>query len=306
MPPIKSRQRKKFEDKATNFFRFHYSGFGMNKKDAADKLRSQATFFRHVETAAFAQERIGVKNLKDITADMALKYLLERKSEVCKKTLQNERRVLERIVFLREPDNRFNLGDDLIPREWINRAYTHEQIYQIMSRQNEENQLATALCFTAGLRAQELLTIQRFDEASTSKKLNWRDDLFVGLEGEKYIVKGKGGLHRAVMIPTFLAEKLEQHRRAEPIKTKDRKCTIISHYNLTGGKRFSSAFSRLSKRVLGWSNGAHGLRYCYAQERLNHSIPERTYDESLQIVSQELGHFRKEITPHYLHRGTCT
>ena len=305
MPPRKSRQRKKFEDKATNFFRFHYSGFGQNKKDATDKLRSQATFFRHVETAAFAQERIGAKKLRDITPDMALEYLLIRKNEVCKKTLQNERRVLERIVFLGEPERRLYLGDDLIPREWENRAYTHEQIYQIMSRQSPRNQLATALCFTAGLRVQELLTIQRFDEASVSDKLNWRSDLFVGLEGEKYIVKGKGGLYRAVMLPKFLAEKLERHRLDSPRQTKDRKCTITNRYDITGGKRFSSAFSQLSKRVLGWSHGAHGLRYCYAQERINFSIP-KAFVQSLQIVSQELGHFRKEITPHYLTRGTCS
>jgi len=306
MPPRKSRLRIKLEEKAANFFRYHYFGFKQSKKKAPDKLRSQATFQRHVETAAFIQERIGTTRLVDITPEMALDYLLKRKEQVCTKTLQNERRVLERIVFLHTPEYKLYLGGDYPQREWVNRAYTHEQIYQIMARQTPGNQLATALCFTAGLRVQELLTIQRFDEASPSANREWRKDLFVGLEGKKYIVKGKGGLYRTVMIPHFLAEQLEQHRLDSPRQIKDRKCTITNYYDITGGKRFSDAFSQLSKRVLGWSHGAHGLRYCYAQERLNHSIPGRTYEDALEIVSQELGHFRKEITPHYLHKGACT
>lgn len=289
-----------------NFFRYHYFGFGKNKKEAKQSLRSQATFFRHVETAAFIQDRIGAKKLTDITPEMAQNYLSLRSNKVCSKTVQNERRVLERIVFLHEPERKLHIEQKLSPREWVNRAYTHEQIYQIMTHQTPENQLATALCFTAGLRVQELLTLQRFDEASVSKGRKWREDLFIGSEGQKYIVKGKGGLYRAVMIPHFLAEQLEQHRLNEPRKIKDRKCTIMNHYDIPGGKKFTDAFSQLSKRILGWSHGAHGLRYAYAQERLNHSIPDRSYEDKLAIISQELGHFRKEITPHYLHRGTCT
>lgn len=305
MPPKKSRLRNKLEDQARKFFRFHYASFGKGKKEAPNKIRSQATFQRHIETTAFILEKLGIKRIKELTPEKALNYLNDRKYNVCTKTLQNERRVLERIVYLKEPESKLFIEDKLPQREWVNRAYTHEQIYQIMARQTPENQLSTALCFTAGLRAQELLTIQRFDEASVSKDRKWRDDLFVGLEGQKYIVKGKGGLYRAVMIPHFLAEQLEKHRLDSPREIKDRKCTITNYYDINGGKRFTNAFSQLSKRVLGWSHGAHGLRYCYAQERLNHSIPY-PYEISLEIVSQELGHFRKEITPHYLHRGTCS
>jgi len=306
MPAKKSSLRKKFERKAMNFFTYHYFGLGKNKKEAKEKLRSQATLFRHVETAAFIQERIGAPMLVDITPQMALDYLLLRAHKVGRKTLDNERRVLERIVYLHEPDRKLYIEDKADPREWVNRAYTHEQIYQIMTRQSPRNQLATALFFTAGLRVQELHTLQRFDEASVSKDRQWRSDLFTGLEGEKYIVKGKGGLYRAVMIPHCLAEKLEQYRLDEPRKIKDRKCTIVNRYDIPGGKKFTNAFSQASKRVLGWSHGAHGLRYAYAQDRLHRSVPDRSYEEKLEIISQELGHFRKEITPHYLHRGTCS
>ncbi|TKF96978.1 integrase, partial [Vibrio sp. F13] len=67
-----------------------------------------------------------------------------------------------------------------------------------------------------------------------------------------------------------------------------------------GGKKFSNAFSQLSKSVFGRSLGAHGLRYSYAQERMNATVTQESYDSRKEIVSQELGHFRKEITTHYL------
>lgn len=63
-----------------------------------------------------------------------------------------------------------------------------------MTHQRERMQLSTAIAFSAGLRAQELLTIRRFDEVHPSKSRKWRKDLFKGREGVKYIVKGKGGL----------------------------------------------------------------------------------------------------------------
>ncbi len=306
MSKPKTKARYKLEDQARRFFLHHYSGFKKNKKEAPNKIRSQATFIRHIETTAFALEQLGLKKVKQLTPELALEYLQMRKSQLCPKALQNERRVLERVVFLHTPEQRLVIQSNLPPREWVNRAYTHAQIYQLMSHQSPQNQLATALCFTAGLRAQELLTLQRANETTVSQHRSWRNDLFIGLEGQKYIVKGKGGLRRAVMIPHFLAEQLEKHRLEIPRNIKDRKCNITSYYDITGGKSFSDAFSQLSIRVFGWSHGAHGLRYCYAQERLNCSIPNQHYEDSLEIVSQELGHFRKSITPHYLHRGTCS
>ena len=63
----------------------------------------------------------------------------------------------------------------------------------------------------------------------------------------------------------------------------------------------SSSVTNAAERVLGWSTGAHGLRHSYAQERmyeLQHNGLRR--DEALETVSQEMGHFRPEITETYL------
>ncbi|MDN4711067.1 site-specific integrase, partial [Vibrio parahaemolyticus] len=65
--------------------------------------------------------------------------------------------------------------------------------------------------------------------------------------------------------------------------------------------KWSNSFSAASKRVLGWSEGAHGLRHSYAQERM-HELQKAGFnrDLALETVSQEMGHFRPEITEVYL------
>ncbi|WP_158652728.1 hypothetical protein [Vibrio campbellii] len=68
-------------------------------------------------------------------------------------------------------------------------------------------------------------------------------------------------------------------------------------------KNSAMTFSQLLKSDFDWSHGAHGLRYSYAQERMNHTVANESSSEKKEIVSQELGHFRKEITSHYLTPG---
>ena len=62
----------------------------------------------------------------------------------------------------------------------------------------------------------------------------------------------------------------------------------------------ASLVSAASERVLGWSTGAHGLRHSYAQERMAELQASLSRDAALTTVSQEMGHFRPEITETYL------
>lgn len=80
------------------------------------------------------------------------------------------------------------------------------------------------------------------------------------------------------------------------------KVTYFQNYGVGAGNALSSSFSRASKKAFSWSNGFHGLRHTYVQERMHHLVVENhiDYDESLEIVSQELGHFRPSITLAYL------
>ena len=106
---------------------------------------------------------------------------------------------------------------------------------------------------------------------------------------------------REVLIPAHLATRLEATRRDEPERITDRGVHYESHYAIGGGHRWSNSFSAAAERALHWSSGAHGLRHSYAQERmaeLQHGGLSR--DAALETVSQEMGHFRPEITETYL------
>jgi hypothetical protein len=108
-------------------------------------------------------------------------------------------------------------------------------------------------------------------------------------------------LIREVLIPTSLAVQLENKRLAKPVIVEDRGIKFTQHYDISGGKNWSNSFSAASKRVLGWSYGAHGARHGFAQNRMD-ELQQRGifYAAALEIVSQALGHFRPDITEVYL------
>ena len=117
---------------------------------------------------------------------------------------------------------------------------------------------------------------------------------------QTYTVEGKGGLIREVQIPTALAERLEARRIETPSQITDRGIHYTPHYDIAGGHKFSDAFSKASIRGLGYSNGAHGLRHTYAQDRYEQLANHFYREDVMRIISQELGHFRPEITEVYL------
>lgn len=302
---MSSKQKNKLLDQANRYFYHHYYGVGKNKQEAKDKLRSIRTFNEHVRVAAFAADHMGVKRLKHITKEMAQNYLQSRRdSNICKKTLSYEKKVLERILFRTTPELKLNAVAALPPKykplSQSNRAYAPHQIKLIMAHQNPRNGFSTELAYAAGLRADELLTLRRNDESHASSAREWRDDRFIGRDGVTYIVTGKGGLKREILIPHHLATELEKRRLDDPKEVRDRKINHLIVYDIAGGNTFSKSFSKASNKVLGWSKGAHGLRFSYAQERMDREIKGELYEDAKAIVSQELGHFRPDITERYL------
>lgn len=98
-----------------------------------------------------------------------------------------------------------------------------------------------------------------------------------------------------------ITEQLEQRRFDNPMTVKDQKINYLQRYDIGAGKRWSDSFSKASKRALFFSTGAHGLRHSYAQERMSELIAlGRIRAVALKVVSQEMGHFRPEITEVYL------
>lgn len=298
--------KKGLQSQSFRFFNQHYNGLGSTKANEPDKIRSHSSFYKHVEQAAFAADTMGVKRLKHITVDLAQKYLEDRKEKgICQKSLAFERLMLERIIAKSTPDYKLAQVIEkkrmIKPKSESNRAYTQQQVSLIMSRQSTYSSLSTEIAINAGLRAFELLTIQRVNEASPSSHRKWRDDLFIGREGVRYIVTGKGGLSRTVLISHELSQRLEERRLNTPVLIEDRYSKkVLQHYALSGGQKFSQSFSKAAMKTLGWSHGAHGLRFSYAQERMDNSIQGVYHEDKQCIVSQEMGHFRPEIANRYL------
>lgn len=241
--------------------------------------------------------------LTAITPTLAVQYLEQRGQDVGQKALDMERQAMQ--AMMQHVTGQLPAGERLpvIQSEHAQvlsgRAYTPEQAQCIAAAQSEQHGLATRLAHAAGLRAHELLTLRRGDERAPDPRPAL-DSKWQGRDGVIYTVQGKGGLVREVMVPHDLAARLEATRRDVPERITDRGVHYQSHYDIGGGQRWSNSVSAASERALGWSTGAHGLRHSYAQERMNELQYTLSRDRALETVSQEMGHFRPEITETYL------
>lgn len=243
-------------------------------------------------------------SLRGLTKDQAITYLEHRGQEVGQKTLDMERQAIQAMFV--HTTGELKQGETLtvIKSEQqqclISRAYTTEQVKLIAQHQTEKNALSTQIAHSSGLRAHELLTIRPSTERSADPRPAL-ESKWLGREGKLYTVHGKGGLVREVLIPTNLSERLEAKRLPSPTQVTDRGIHYIKHYDIAGGKNWSNSFTSASNRCLGWSSGAHGLRHSYAQERMNEVQQNGIQRElALRTISQELGHFRPDITEVYL------
>jgi len=262
-----------------------------------DSVRTEKNYAGALKgVAEFLQEnKLG--DLRSLDAEKAIAYLEARGQDVHQKTLDMDRQAMQAVIGEKLP---------VIPAKekttLESRAYTHEQAVMVADTQSEKHSLATQIAENAGLRAHELLTLRPVEERQADTHREYRDDRFTGRTDVKiYTVEGKGGLCREVAIDRSLANQLESRRLDEPRIVYDREVRYEQHYNLGGGKQWADSFSKAADRALGWSTGAHGLRHEFAQERMN-TLQGHGYEyrEALEIVSQEMGHFRPEITEVYL------
>jgi integrase len=235
-------------------------------------------------------------DLSSATVKEARQYLAVRAEMVAQKTLDLDRQAIQ-----------MHLGVQLevVKSEKVTilstRSYTPAQVERIVLAQTERNALATRIAYSAGLRAHELLTLRLAGERQASMHREWSGDRFSGRSGERYTVEGKGGLVREVLLSKDLSARLEATRFAEPRQVTDRGVIYTQQYGINGGRNWSQSFSAASKRELGYSTGAHGLRHSYAQERMQ-ELQGRgmRYDEARKTVAQEVGHFDKTTMEAYL------
>ena len=241
--------------------------------------------------------------LRDLTPETAVEYLRSRAGDLGQKALDMHRQALQAMlihVSRRLPQGqRLEVVRSDRPARYHGRAYTPAQMRRVAAAQTPRNALATLIAHAAGLRAHELLTLARPTEQPPDPRPA-HDSKFAGRPGVDYTVVGKGGLVRVVRLPEDLASRLEERRREATVTVTDRGIRYLSRYDVAGGHAWGASFSAASKRALGWTRGAHGLRHSYAQERTEEAKRLLPHRAARETVSQELGHFRASVTNAYL------
>ena len=269
-------------------------------RGSSKKIHSVSTFQRYRQALAqagkWARIHHGIRRLDHVTPEIARAYLDHRRCDgIGQKQLDNDRNALQ---FVTGKLGRVKAQTEA---EKESRAYSKDEAAEIADRQHDRNALATRIAYDAGLRAHELHTLRRANEASPSQARKWHPDRFLGRTGVRYVVRGKGGLRREVLLSHGLSLALEARRLSEPRLVKDRKIHYQSLYDIGGGAAWSKSFGKRSQTVLGLSRGAHGLRHGYAQNRFSELKALGLADKAAkQLISQELGHFRVRIVEVYL------
>jgi hypothetical protein len=267
-------------------------------------VRTVSNFEQALTRVAEYCQQMKLPSLQAMTINDVLTYLELRGQIVGQKTLDMERqaiqKMLQHVTGTLPVDKTLPVIKSEHQQVLLSRAYTVPQVELVAGQQKDSNSLATRISHAAGLRAHELLTLAKPTERPADKRPA-NSSKFSGREGIIYTVQGKGGLKREVLIPESLARELERCRRPAPVTVQDRGINYLSRYQLAGGQPWSNSFSAASNRALNWSRGAHGLRHSYAQERM-HELQSLglTRLSALETVSQEMGHFRPEITETYL------
>ena len=240
--------------------------------------------------------------LDRMTRKQAVEYLTVRSQLVRQTTLDRDRTIMDRLPRTgKTPLPRIH---SKLPKGNLatkSRAPEHDQLHLIESRQREQNAVSTALAWRCGVRAHELLTIKRFDRltkrerARLERNQKWDPRRLAGRDGVLYVVRGKGGMMRIVVVPHDLAARLEARFIPNSIKTRDRKIFYIQHYDIQGGKNWSASFERASIRAFGYSLGGHGCRHTFAQDRLL-GVPKRRLQPHRQPGTDESrpGTFQKK------------
>lgn len=276
------------------------------RNNILDSIRTVDNYRGALKSVAKNMQQYGLGDLlRGLTPETANSYLNIRAEEVRQSQLNMERQAIQCMMHnITKTLDKNNKLDSSIKskRETIeaSRSYTPEQVHAIASAQTERNALATEIAHAAGLRAHELLTLQRIEERAPSDRPAL-ESKFNGRDGVSYTVQGKGGLVRKVVLPHSLSARLEDKRLDTANTVRDRDINYRSQYDIAGGQRWSNSFSAASNRALGWSSGAHGVRHSYAQERMSELQNQRlNYTTRLETVSQEMGHFRPDITEVYL------
>lgn len=104
--------------------------------------------------AVFLKEN-KLEDLRNLTQENVMRYLVQRSQEVGQKTLDLDRQAIQALLKEKLPTVKSEQDQTL-----KSRAYTEQQIQMVATAQSEKHSLATQIAMNAGLRAHELLTLR--------------------------------------------------------------------------------------------------------------------------------------------------
>lgn len=187
------------------------------RSNALDSIRTIDNYRGALESVAKNMQQYGIgDSLRGMTPETANSYLEIRAEEVRQSQLNMERQAIQCMMHnvskVLEKNDKLDASiKSKLETIEASRSYTPEQVHAIASAQTERNALATEIAHAAGLRAHELLTLQRREERTPSDRPAL-ESKFNGRNGVRYTVQGKGGLIREVVLPHSLSARLEDKR----------------------------------------------------------------------------------------------
>ncbi len=241
------------------------------------------------EVLEYAKQKMGIKDIEKLTNEAVKSYLESKIAEgVQYSTFQKYAAACEKLeTALNEyaknhgTNNQYSFdlktvreqAQETLERTQTTRAYEKPQTL-VENVQNSDYKIIAQSQLEGGFRVSELnrMTKENFKENNTFQ-----------------VISGKGGKDREVPLSQETYQSLK------------------SLIDSNGGKfEFSmDNYRDALKEAAQLSNqpytGSHGLRWSFAQEKFSELMRQgKTYEQSLQIVSNWLGHERADITEHYL------
>lgn len=250
--------------------------------------------------AKFIKAEFKVKDVEKITPEHVQAFLESRiSSGIARATLQKEAAALAKFEnALNLYSSKFSTGNHYdfrktiratvkealrdMPKADPHRAYVMPD-RMIKAIADEKHRIAAQSQYIGGARIHEISLI---------KPEQLMGIIYDDLAGEKYgkiKIRGKGGKIRELILRAATYSKIEAIIQAEGEFSID--------------KNQYRADLRQACHECGIKyNASHGLRWNFAQDRMEHlqSRQAKSYEESLRIVSKDLGHQRADITEHYL------
>ncbi|WP_428739843.1 tyrosine-type recombinase/integrase [Sulfurimonas sp.] len=262
---------------------------GHNMSDLVHSFKSKDEFVRIAkELGKFAKNNFKIKDLQAINTEVVTAYIHDKIEDgLYRKSISSYISVLQKIqVGLSKMEQkkeahkslytqqdlknlRLKVDQEAVSKEHLNRAYNNPAAFT--SDMVGKSRIGFELQLQYGVRVSEAILIR-------PSQL---------LKNNVLKVQGKGGYIRKIAITKELYKAIEKE------------VFLHGSYNQTYNNYIKDLKNAVEKQGEKW-NSTHGLRYNYAQRRMEELTPKIGYEKALQKVSFELGHHRTEITKHYL------